>query len=74
MDVDGMFARRLAHGSERRIALFIRDRGEQAIALALHDVGHFRCEEVIGAGAGLLRSISFSAVARLACGSTPERI
>ena len=51
MDVDRKLARDLAQGRQRGIVLVGDDVGEQALALDFHDVGHFRRQHVIGAGA-----------------------
>src|SRR5262245_46998793 len=49
MNPDPEFTRQFAKGGECRILFFRHNGGEQALAFALHDVGHFRREYVIGA-------------------------
>ncbi len=44
-----MRARQLAQAGQAGILFFRHDRGEQPVALDLHDVGHFGGEHVIGA-------------------------
>ncbi len=51
MDVDRKLARDFAQRRQSRIVLVGDDVGEQTIALAFQDIGHFRRLHVIGAGA-----------------------
>ncbi len=44
-------ARDLAQGRKRRVLFLGNNSGEQLLALERQNIGHFRCEHIIGAGA-----------------------